>query len=195
MTEPPLDENWIVGLQSNAPGETVCGDAFTVIVRGKQFLIVLADGLGHGQAAASAAEAFCEYCRLFAADNLHRLMMGGHEALRGTRGAAAALVKIDYETYTLDFIGVGNIELKAASRVPITPVCATGVVGGRLKSAMVYSYPISPNDLLVIYSDGLRGFYDLESVATLPPRLVAEKLMQQYRRRDDDATCIVVRVR
>ena len=119
--------------------------------------------------------------------------MGGHEALRGTRGAA--LIRIDYETYTIDFIGVGNIELKAASRVPITPVCATGVVGGRLKSAMVYSYPISPNDVLVLYSDGLRGIYDLELVESLPPRLIAEKLMKRYRRHDGDATCIVVRVR
>lgn len=195
MSKPPLDEKWIVGLQSNAPGETVCGDTFTVITRDNQIIIALADGLGHGHAAALAANTFCDYCRLFAADNLHRLMMGGHEALRGTRGAAAALVKLDYETYTMDFIGVGNIELKAASRVPITPVCATGVVGGRLKSAMVYSYPISPDDLLVLYSDGLRGIYDLDSVSSLPAKQIAEKLMQQYRKHDDDASCVVVRVR
>ena len=45
------------------PGETVCGDAWMVVQQAECCLVLVADGLGHGLAAADAAYAVVQACR------------------------------------------------------------------------------------------------------------------------------------
>src|SRR5947209_14484365 len=92
------------------PGEKVCGDRLIAIeVDGTSALIGALDGLGHGAEAAEAAGLGVDVLRAAAAEPLDVLLQRCHRALSGTRGAAMTLVRIDFRTDTLSWVGIGNV--------------------------------------------------------------------------------------
>jgi len=94
------------------PGEVVCGDDVAV-VRGETVTIVVADGLGHGPAAAEAARGFCDFAEGHPDRDLEFLLREGGAAIKKTRGVAAGILRIDEARNTVWFAGVGNIELRS----------------------------------------------------------------------------------
>lgn len=156
--------------------------------------LALADGLGHGAEAAMAAERFCAFARDHEESPLDEILRGAHAVLAGTRGAAAALLRVDTQRHKASFVGVGNIELRADSEHAIHPVCTPGIVGTRVKQVLVFSYPLARGDLLVMHSDGVEGLRDLSSYRNRSPQDVADTVLATFRVTRDDATCIVVRV-
>ena len=173
-------------------GETVCGDAFTV-VRNRKTLIALADGLGHGPAAAEAANDFCRLAEQEHERDLSELMHLATEELVKTRGAAAALIRIDLVERRVEFVGVGNIELQAVSKEPIKPISAAGIVGRRIRKIHAFSYPIHRGDLLATYTDGISSRFSLEDYSKLDEQQLADKLLSEHGKLHDDATCVVIR--
>ena len=93
---PPLPQPFeIEGLSIPKPGEEVCGDDWSHHIAGEQLTVMVADGLGHGISAAAASR---EARLAFEADPeaAPTVILGAlHGALRSTRGAAAAVVRID----------------------------------------------------------------------------------------------------
>ena len=172
--------------------ERVCGDV-TLVHHGSTILIALADGLGHGPLAAEAAQAFCDYLGHHADDPLERLLRGASAAVAGTRGLAGAVLRIDERAHQLEFAGVGNIELNAVSQSPIRPVCSPGIIGRPIRVIKPYQFNLAPGDLLVMHSDGISSRMDLQPHKALIPSAIAEVILQQYGKRHDDASCVVVR--
>lgn len=174
-------------------GETICGDAF-IVIEEPVMLVALADGLGHGPLANQASEAFCEYVRRNGSLDLVQLMHGASKAIYGTRGAAAAVMRVDEEAGELSFAGVGNVELQAVSVVPIRPVCTPGIVGRPLRKVVAYRYEINPGDLLAMYSDGISSRYELKKFKRLEPQAVADQILEQHGKHHDDATVVVLKI-
>ncbi|MET0334111.1 MAG: ATP-binding protein, partial [Rhizobacter sp.] len=86
----------VAGLSVNAPGETVCGDAYAVQANGDKVRVIVADGLGHGPGAEEASQAAVKVFEAAAADSPpSQVLERAHGALRITRGAAVALVHLD----------------------------------------------------------------------------------------------------
>ena len=85
------------------------GDDWTWVRSGDLCTLMLADGLGHGAAAARASAAAVDAVRraphLPPAEALRAL----HEALGGTRGAAVAVAQLDLRAERLRFAGIGNV--------------------------------------------------------------------------------------
>lgn len=173
--------------------ETVCGDAF-VVFPGEWITVAVADGLGHGPEAAEAAHAFCEYVGAHASEGLEEILRGATAALSDTRGAAAALIRIADQLQCLSFAGIGNVELQAASRRPIRPVCTPGIVGRPLRKVLEFNYELTRGDLLAIYSDGISGRFALGSYGHLDAQSMAEAILADHGKHHDDATCVVVRL-
>jgi len=172
--------------------ERVCGDV-SLVHQGATTLIALGDGLGHGPLAAEAAQAFCDYLGQHADDPMERLLRGASAAVSGTRGLAGAVLRIDERAHQVEFAGVGNIELNAVSQSPIRPVCTPGIIGRPIRVIKPYQFDLAPGDLLVMHSDGISSRMDLRPHRTLVPSVIAEALLQQYGKRHDDASCVVVR--
>src|SRR5215471_16432304 len=80
------------------PDETVCGDAWMVAQQAKRCLVLVADGLGHGPAAADAAHAVVQACQQHRSRTPEELLAAAHVAAQGTRGAAVGLAEIDTAT-------------------------------------------------------------------------------------------------
>ena len=173
-------------------GERVCGDV-SLVHRGETTLVALADGLGHGPQAAEAAQAFCDFLAQHPDEPMEYLLRSASSAVSGTRGLAGGVLRFDERTHQVEFAGVGNIEVNAVSQSPIRPVCSPGIIGRPIRVIKPYQFAVVPGDLLVMHSDGLSSRMDLASLRTLAPAALAEKLLELYGKRHDDASCVVVR--
>ncbi|MEZ4307062.1 MAG: hypothetical protein R3F14_03325 [Polyangiaceae bacterium] len=113
---------------------------------------------------------------------------GLHDALRGTRGAAAMCVVVRGNHLT--GCGVGNVELRATrTRVPV--VLTPGILGVSLRRPRRFESTLSSAGRLLIFSDGISPRMDLDRVDRLPPEPACRALVERYRRNHDDATLLV----
>ena len=181
-------------------GEIACGDDWSWRMRDGRLSIFLADGLGHGLPAHEAAAAAT---RVFAAQHESspsRLVGDVHAALRPTRGAAVAALSIDTERGTAAFAGIGNIAglvLHSGGRRH-SMVSHNGTAGHTAGRIQEFNYPVPPQSLVVMFSDGLATHWDIDAYPGLrqrPPALIAGVLYRDFSRRRDDVTVVVVRER
>ena len=177
-------------------GEEVSGDAWAYQVDNCRSLLLVADGLGHGPAAATAA---LQAVRIF--QEHHRspgaIMEAAHAALRSTRGAAIAIAEIDFEQQSVRFAGIGNI---AASIFSVTKrhhlLSHNGTVGHEVRKIQELSYPWYANGLLIMHSDGLDSKWQLDCYPGLSqkhPSLIAGVLYRDFNRERDDVTVLVAK--
>ncbi len=195
----PQDWVDIGGFSLAKPGQIRCGDAWDYTVRPGRATILLCDGLGHGPEAAAAADAAVSF---FARSDLppDELLRQLHPHLRGLRGAAAAAIEFAQGGETLRYAAVGNI-----AGVLVHPKRRTGLVsqygtvGVNLPAAVrVDSYPFPLGTVLLLWSDGVTSQANLDGypgVQRRRPALAAGLLLRDYRRGNDDATCVVVKRR
>jgi len=178
-------------------GETVCGDGWAMERRESRHLFLIADGLGHGPLAASAAR---EAVRVFHANaglEPVPILQAIHAALRSTRGAAVALADIDFTGQVVRFAGVGNIAGTVATRDGTWSMVSHNGTAGHLASRFQeFVYPFPPGALLVMHSDGLTGRWRLDEypgLSSRDPALIAGVLYRDHKRGRDDVTVLVVR--
>ena len=185
------------------PGENVCGDRLIAVeVDGTSALIGALDGLGHGAGAAEAAGLGVDVLRAARAEPLDVLVQRCHDALSGTRGAAMTLVRIDFRTDTLSWVGVGNVTAHLVAKHPggvevrSSARLVGGIVGYRIPEALTpQEFPIRPGDLLVIASDGIVEDHldDIDFAATA--LTIAEKILDNHAKDSDDALVLAARHR
>lgn len=182
--------------------EARCGDDWAVDARDTTTRVLVADGLGHGPAAAEAAETATDTFRASrpAADAPHQLLERLHAALRRTRGAAVAAAYIDAGRGVLRYAGVGNIVGCIAAHDGVCKRLASqnGTAGLQIRRALEFAYPWPPGATLIAHSDGLTSQWQLGRYPGLlarHPALLAGVLYRDYQRGRDDVTVLVVRDR
>jgi len=178
--------------------EIVCGDSWTEQSgRADTLRVMVADGLGHGDFAAQAAnragEIFIKYPGLEIAAVLENM----HLALGSTRGAAVAIAELDLARKEVSFVGVGNILGAILGHERMTHlVSLNGTVGAQCRTIRTFTYPWPDDGVLVMASDGIRSHWQMERYPGLVqrhPSLLAGVLYRDYVRGRDDATVVVVR--
>ena len=178
-------------------GEDVCGDAWAIESYPARTALLLADGLGHGLSAATAAREAVRVFRANAQLTPGAILDALHAALRPTRGAAGAVAVIDHTTRTLQFAGVGNIAgaiIGPTGRQGL--VSLAGTLGHEVRKVRAFEYAWPPGAILVMHSDGLGSQWDVSrypGLAARHPALVAAFLYRDYRRVRDDVTVVVIR--
>ncbi|MFB3889671.1 MAG: SpoIIE family protein phosphatase [Candidatus Bathyarchaeia archaeon] len=177
-----------------AAGIRVNGDAFLIKEWSDHVLVALIDGLGHGEEAAKASGAAREYVNENFALDIKLTLMGLHEQLSKTRGAAVGLARIDQAEHRFTFCGVGNIEIRVKSNPPIHPTSFEGIVGMNKISPRKLEYQYSSIKAIVIHSDGISGRFDLSDYSpyVTDPRETAEAILSDWWSGRDDATIIVL---
>lgn len=170
-------------------GERANGDAVVLRQEGERTLLAVIDGLGHGELAALAAARAVEFLRTWPLEGeLLAAMQGMHEALRGTRGAAASLCLLTGSL--LVCCGVGNVEIRClGAKVPILP--SPGVLGARVLQFRICRGELTPGCRLVIFSDGISQRSPLDVLRRLEPEALCDELMGNHRKPTDDATVVV----
>ncbi len=184
----------IAYLSKPADGEIACGDAVVVRRDGDATMVAVIDVLGHGPEAgrvARLASRFLDTAPLATRTRARELVEGLHEALRGTRGAAVAICVL--RGHQLDACGVGNVETRVlGSRVPV--ISTPGIVGARVGLLRESTGRLASGDRLVCWSDGISSRVELDALRRLAPSDACAHIMNQHRRRHDDASVLVADV-
>ena len=178
-------------------GEDVSGDAWAIDQDSGRYLLLVADGLGHGSQAALASREAVRVFRENLGKSPKEIVEVAHAALRSTRGAALAIAEVDFERLSVRFAGVGNI-----SGTILSPeknnnmVSYNGTVGHEVRKIQEFVYPWTKGGLLVMHSDGLGTQWRLDRYAglvTRHPSLIAGVLYRDFNRGRDDVTVLVAR--
>ncbi|MDT5014090.1 MAG: phosphoserine phosphatase RsbX [Mycobacterium sp.] len=185
------------------PGEEVCGDhPVAVDVGDSAALFGVIDGLGHGEAAQTAALRAVEAVHNGRAEPLDVVMQLCHRALTDTRGVAMTLARIDFETDTLSWIGIGNVTADLVAKRPTavevraSALLAGGIVGYRMpQTLLTHQVSISPGDLLVIASDGIAEDHLASIDFAAQATTIAQQQVGRYGKDTDDVLVLAARHR
>jgi anti-sigma regulatory factor (Ser/Thr protein kinase) len=195
-SEPAQGWDWGAVAVAKA-GETVPGDSWAVAEGEGVVRLLVADGLGHGPDAATAAEAARSTFLERAGRSLTALLEDCHRAMRPTRGAAVAVAEVDRVRREVRYAGVGNIAATLWSPAGTRSlVSLNGTLGHGHVRLREFSYPWMPQSLLILASDGLRTHWALDAYAGLAarsPALVAGVLYRDQSRGSDDVTVVALR--
>ena len=178
-------------------GHNISGDAYLIKEGEKTTLVCLVDGLGSGKAAAEAAQAAIRCVEVSSTLPLSDIMAKCHQALRGTRGAVMALLRVSFAESTITFVGVGNIGIRVRSTALIKPISRNGIVGYRLPRLQEFTYPYTPGDLFVLHTDGISGRFTLDGAlwteGAQDVQTLADAIAQNFGKENDDVTVLVAR--
>jgi anti-sigma regulatory factor (Ser/Thr protein kinase) len=196
LTWKGTNRNLLIGAVSHSkPGEMLNGDCFVVShISHSKTIAAVVDGLGHGKDANIASSIVKEQILLKGNLPVEELVRYIHQATKGTRGAVIGLLLIDTEKGTLHFTGVGNIEgFVHSGDDKKSLISFGGILGHQIRTPRVYEYPFKPGDVICLYSDGLNSRWNPKEINWKEhPQKIAENLVSQYSRLNDDTTVLII---
>ena len=179
--------------------ELVSGDSTVVCQVADGLLLACIDASGHGPRAHGVAQKLSELVRARAAQgaggDLRRMLQMLHDAAVGTVGAAAALVLLDPVRARLRMVGVGNIRVRCVGTQSWVGISRNGMLGERFSLPQEQSCELHPDDLVLLYSDGIREHLDRQLLVRAhlgSAHTLANALLREGARATDDASCVVV---
>ena len=177
--------------------EQICGDAWAVIeVEIGRQLVIVADGLGHGELAFEASAGAIRVAQENYQCSPREILELMHRASRSTRGAAVAIAQLDFNQQSVLFAGVGNIAASIIAPESRSMVSYNGIVGYQIHKIQEFTYPFPPGATLILSSDGLATGWRIDrynSLIVKHPSLVAGVLYRDFKRLRDDVSVVVVR--
>lgn len=179
------------------PVESVNGDQAFLTQSDNSVFFGIVDGAGHGQDAHDIAVSACAFLDDNSSLELSKLIQGLHAHLKGGRGGVAIIGSIDLNNAQLSCVGVGNIEMCMFGSQTKRFVMTAGVLGYDIRTPKVQVLPLQAGDTLVMHSDGISSRFDLSDYPNLPwdnPDKIANTLIEQFGKRNDDATAFVIRI-
>ncbi len=201
---PPAPVHFDVGAVGfPVAGETRNGDAFATAHLGGRIVVMVADGLGHGDGAADASAMATALLPGIAGWSTGDVVAALSEHLHGTRGAAITVAALTLEVAraggTLESSGLGNVSIAGVRLDGTTHRIATshGTAGMASRSSPIEQYTEFPAwGLLVLHTDGLATPWSLHGRTELlrhRAEVVAAALWRDHARDDDDSLVVVVK--
>jgi len=192
----------VYGLAKHAHvGEGKSGDLHVVCCNQTGVLIAVIDGIGHGEEAAEVAKTAAALLRSCPDEPVISLVEMCHEKLKGSRGVVLSLAFISPEQKMMTWLGVGNVQgvlVRADTErgnAQESLLLRAGVVGSKLPYLQASVLPVSQGDTVVFATDGIQGDFSTGLSARENPQRVADRILNKYRNRNDDALVLVSRLR
>jgi anti-sigma regulatory factor (Ser/Thr protein kinase) len=198
VADDPRPSGFDVGAVCQAKaGEEQCGDDWTYTAQSDRYMIVLADGLGHGPDARRAAMTAIDVAHRRGAMAPGAVLDDIHLASRPTRGAAVALCAVEHDVGVCRFAGIGNVACAVVHGGKQRHFASlNGIVGHSVRKIQEFSAPWPGGAMLVMHSDGLATQWNLDrypGLALRHPAVVAGVLYRDFSRGSDDVTVVVAR--
>jgi len=183
--EPPLKEGLAFAVRQRI-GESVSGDGVLVQRCGSVTWLVVVDGLGHGPPAHEVVIRTGALTAGLSAELSTESVMGLlHDALRGTRGAAAMVFRV--HEGAIEGCAVGNIDVRTiGARIPV--VSRSGVVGARLPALRAFHSNAVRGMRAFVFSDGISRRAPFDDLARLGPQAACDALLDGHRHDHDDSS-------
>jgi hypothetical protein len=175
----------------------VCGDDWAAGLADDATVLFLADGLGHGAAAADASREAVRLFRKYQDHPVEALLAQIHQGLRATRGAAIAVARVQPAAGQVVFGGIGNIAGTVISGASVKKtVSQNGTAGHVARRFTQFTYPHGDDLTVILHSDGLTTSWSLDGYPGLTqrdPALIAGVLYRDFQRGTDDSSVLVAR--
>lgn len=187
------------GVLTAHPAESVSGDGYALVWDGDRMTIGVVDGLGHGPRAAAAREEALEIIGRCSVSDVPRLLEKLDAGLRGTRGAAAAIVRVDGWARRMAFAGVGNVNGRLLRpEGQDTFLSEPGILGTGIahRSCLFGSADWAPPATVVVHTDGINSRWsadDYPGAGRHHPAVLAALIWRDAVRGTDDAGIVVLR--
>lgn len=138
-------------------GNHVSGDTYFVHSEENYFICAIADGLGNGPDAHQSAQVIPDILNEYHAKMIDELLIRCNEHMLHKRGAAVAIVKVDYKRRTVQYSCVGNVRfyLLQDKVNMIYPLPVMGYLSGRPQNPRTQTYDYRKGDLFLLHSDGV----------------------------------------
>jgi negative regulator of sigma-B (phosphoserine phosphatase) len=194
---PLVLERGVAGLAHEGEGRS--GDLAVFAPSQRGGMVAVIDGLGHGDAAADAAEAAADVLRDEVERPAQELLELCHQELRRTRGAVMTLAWFDLEARTMEWTGVGNVEARfvragdTGDARHASPVVLGGVVGFNLPKVRLGTLPLEPGDAVVLATDGVTADFSVSLESGVGAQELADRVLARHGKGTDDALAVVVR--
>jgi len=183
-------------------GETLSGDVVLTQHEDAGALAAVIDVLGHGPEAHEVGLRLCselsQWGHATACPEPEGAMKLLHETAQGTRGAVAAVAWLDSACLEGWVTGVGNVRCRIFGKATKTVEFGDGVLGQRVRSPRPHALSLKPEDVLVLFSDGVTGRFGPENYPSLgldPASAIALNVVRKFGKVLDDASCAVMRCR
>jgi serine phosphatase RsbU (regulator of sigma subunit) len=165
---------------------------------GSRAVMFAVDGLGHGRSAAEAAQTAVRLFKASAERRPSEILDRVHRGIKSTRGAAAAVAEIDQARRIVRYAGIGNIAGWVMAEGSLRAVTShPGILGHSVRKIQEFEYPLPPDGVVVLHSDGLTNRWKPDPYPGLLRRDVATVAGVIYRdsvRERDDSLILVFRV-
>lgn len=176
-------------------GQLLSGDSIVKLETDQGILLAIVDATGHGKKAAEIAKKIEGIVMRYGRDlNLGSLMEVIHKELRGSLGAAVALLDIDLTRECFRYVAVGNIRAYKLGLNPWRGLSRDGVMGSRFPTPYEQFDKLESGDLLLLWTDGIPDLECLQHAKSFSFRSaphIAKKLVQELGKSYDDAACMV----
>lgn len=179
--------------QEAKTGNLESGDTYYIDQKEDYLICAIADGLGNGPVAKESADIMPEILAKYPEESIDSLLIRCNELMLQKRGAAVAIVKVDFKLQTISYSCVGNIKFymyQSETDKMIYPLPVMGYLSGRKQKLHTQTYPYNKNDLFLLHSDGV----NLKSPKALIKQAVNARCLYQAVLDDiehgDDATFI-----
>ena len=157
--------------------------------------LLVADGLGHGHLAHTAAEEAVRLFRKRPDAPLTEIIATLNTGLKSTRGAAVSVARLDYGRGVVNYAGIGNIAGAVFSAdCTHKMVSLNGTAGLAVRHIQAFEYPLPRQARVVLVSNGITSGWSLLGYPGLlrsSPALAAGVIYRDFQRKRDDATVLV----
>ena len=161
--------------------------------------MLVADGLGHGREARASSASVAAVVRKEPGRSLESLLLTADTALRGQRGAAVTLTRVDQPAAVVECAAVGNVACALETRGTSSKFGAeswtVGVPASRRK-IRTEQKAFPANGAVLLYSDGVSGrasFADRGEMLLEHPLVAAHFVASTFGRSNDDVMVLVAR--
>jgi negative regulator of sigma-B (phosphoserine phosphatase) len=178
--------------QEAKQGNRESGDTYFMHTAEDYFICAIADGLGNGPIARQSAQIVPKVLAEYHDETLDELISRCNEHMVQKRGAAVAIVKVDYKRRTIQYSCVGNVRfyLLQNGEKMVYPLPVMGYLSGRPQRLKTQEYPYRKGDLFFLHSDGVTLKSPKASLMnSCGPYELYKKVLQTLER-GDDATFI-----
>lgn len=156
------------------------------------------DMAGHGPSAHEASLVCERFLNKNYKSNLVKLVYSLDECFRKIpREGVAVLGQINHQNNECSYVGVGNIAIRKFGNSSLRILPREGIIGLAVPSSLkIERFTCHSGDVLVLYSDGIRNHFQDEDcpwVLTDPAKSIAQKIIKNFSRGTDDASCLVIK--
>lgn len=167
------------------PGSPLGGDTCLIVPNDDGALIAVVDATGHGLGAYAIAQKARGVVQKHADRQPDALLLLLDEALKGTDGAAAMVLRIHGQSIT--YSGIGNVSGQIGGQVLHYK---QGILGWRMRRPELTTAPFAVGSWLLLHTDGVSR---PEAIPAGHAQTIVQSLINTHGSSSDDASVLAAR--